>query len=205
MQTVNLIPAHRVLKRKRAVRTLRWTTVCGVYGVLVFVACIGSFTGLQRADTRQLDIRIETVNAEIEETKQELGRLKQGFTEAEQKLLATGAVGPQPDWSILLTALAAETGPQIVLSTCQLAPAVEEEPAAGEDAHDPQRVEAFVLHVAGFGRTQRDVSDFVLRLEETSLLDSVSLVNSRREPFLADHAIAFEVQCSIEGGEEDAR
>ena len=114
MQAVNLIPAHRVLKRKRAVRALRWAMVCGVCGVLVFVACVGSLTGLQRAGIRQLDIRIETVNAEIEETKQELGRLRQGFAKAEQKLLATGAVGPQPDWSVLLTALAAETGQQFV-------------------------------------------------------------------------------------------
>lgn len=201
MQAVNLIPAHRALKQKRAVRALRWAMACGVYGVIVFVACVGSLAGLQRADMRRLDTRIETVNAEIEETKQELGRLRQGFAKAEQKLLATGAVGPQPDWSVLLTALAAETGQDVVLSTCELAPAIEEEKTAGEDAHDPQRVSAFVLHVAGFGRTQRDVSDFVLRLEGTSLLDSVSLVNSRREPFLADHAIAFEVRCSIEGGE----
>ncbi|MDY7106996.1 MAG: hypothetical protein SYC29_00005, partial [Planctomycetota bacterium] len=152
----------------------------------------------------RLEQRIRTVNAQIAETRQQLDDLKRSYAAAERRLQATGAVGPLPDWSVLLSALAAETGEHVVLSVCALEPTPAGEEAAGDEIRDPQRVGALTLLLTGFGRTQRDVSDFVLRLERISLLDSVSLVSSRREPFLTDHATAFEIRCSIGGEKGDA-
>ena len=37
-------------------------------------------------------------------------------------------------------------------------------------------------------------------LEENGLIDTVMLMSSKREPFLAQQAIAFELECIIDGG-----
>jgi Tfp pilus assembly protein PilN len=204
MQSFNLIPAHRFLARKRALRISRWMTVCILYGVLVAVFYLAFLARHKVASQDDLEARIRDVANEINAGKQNLSHLKQEYAEAERALHASNAVGPQPDWSVLLAALASQTGDNIVLRSCALSPVVVEE-AAREPTHDPQSVDGFSLSVAGFGRSQRDVSDFVLRLEGMALLDAVSLVNSRREPFLSDYAIVFEVKCSIEGAGRSER
>ena len=198
MLAVNLIPAHRQLRRKKALRISRWLTICTFYGALVVMFYVVFLARHKVSNQDDLQAQIQAVMNEINSDKQNLSQLKQEYAEAERVLQAANAVGPQPDWSVLLTALASNTGDNIILRSCALSsvsPAV----AAEEPTHDPQSVDGFSLNVAGLGRTQRDVSDFVLRLEEMVLLDSVSLVSSRREPFLSDYAIVFEVKCSIEG------
>ncbi|UCD74306.1 MAG: hypothetical protein JSV91_10995 [Phycisphaerales bacterium] len=173
-------------------------TVCTFYGALVVVFYILFLARNQASNEDDVKARIQAVTAEIATRRQNLARLQREHAEAERVLQAANAVGLQPDWSILLTALASQTGENIVLRSCAVSP-VQPEETAEAPGNDPQRVDGFTLNLAGFGRTQRDVSDFVLRLEEMMLLDAVSLVSSRREPFLSDHAIVFEVRCSIEG------
>ncbi len=198
MLAVNLIPVHRKLKRQRAVRVSRWLAICVLYTGSVVMFCIASSARPQVSNRKDLEAQIQTVNNEIETTKQDIEQLRQKVDAAERAVEASEAVGPQPNWSILLRALASETGDSIVMGSCELSPIMSEE-VTELKLNDPQRVEAFSLKLAGFGRTQRDVSDFVLRLEAMMLLDTVSLVSSRREPFLTDHAVAFEVRCSIVG------
>ena len=196
MQPLNLIPRHRLLERQCAVHRARWTTACATYGALIVLACVVSLAGRHATQARELRTRIETVKSEIHEANDTLTELRQHVATAQRTLRAATAVGPQPDWSIFLTALASQTGDQIVLRSCELLPVVPEE-SGEEQPRDPQIVDAFLLNLAGYGKTQREVSEFVLRLEETSLLDAVALMSSRREPFLTDHAIAFEVRCSV--------
>ena len=117
----------------------------------------------------------------------------------EQRLiLAAGrSITDQPDWSLVLNYLADELlGENIVLSGCSLAPAQ----GAGEGDrihHTP-----LTLTLSGYGRTTPDVSQFILRLEQTKLFDQVQLARSDREPFLQDQAIAFEAHCVILTGLE---
>jgi hypothetical protein len=53
------------------------------------------------------------------------------------------------------------------------------------------------LKLSGFGRTQTSVSQFVLRLERIGIFESVRLLNSYRQAFLNDQAIAFSLECRI--------
>jgi hypothetical protein len=48
------------------------------------------------------------------------------------------------------------------------------------------------------------VSQFVLRLEQTGLFESVELVKTNREPFLATDAVAFKLDCQLKGARLDA-
>ncbi len=202
MHSFNLIPAHRILKRKRALRLSIWMSISVCYGALVIVFCHVSVARYKVANQHDLETQVQTVINEIATSKRNLTALKQEYDEAERVLQAANALGSQPDWSILLTALASHMGDNIVLQSCVLMPLI---PPPSPDAptesppHDPQGVTGYSLKVTGFGRTQGDVSDFVLRLEGMVLLDTVSLISSRREPFLADNAIVFEIRCSIKG------
>ncbi len=54
------------------------------------------------------------------------------------------------------------------------------------------------LQLGGLGLAQQAVSEFVLRLEETSLFRQVKLLDTKREPFLDSDAIAFHIECLIE-------
>ncbi len=172
------------------------------YGAVVVLFCIVSVARYKVANQLDLEAQIQTVVNDIERSRRNLAELNQEYDEAERSLQAANALGSQPNWSILLSALASQTGDNIVLQSCTLMPIIAPPDADAPVApvtHDPQGVDGFSLKVAGFGRTQRDVSDFVLRLEGMVLLDTVSLVSSRREPFLTDSAIVFEVRCSING------
>ena len=52
-----------------------------------------------------------------------------------------------------------------------------------------------MLRLAGVGRSQAAVSQFVLRLEQLGLFDRVTLLDTRREPFGADSAVGFRAVC----------
>jgi len=185
-----------------------WIGASASYALLVILFCVVSVARYKVANQDDLEAKIQTVVNEIAMSKRNLEALNEEYDEAERALQAANALGLQPDWSILLTALASQMGDSIVLQSCELVP-ITPEPAPDVPApvltHDPQGVDGFTLKVAGFGRTQRDVSEFVLRLEGMVLLDSVSLISSRREPFLTENAIVFEVRCSITGSGRDRK
>ena len=111
-------------------------------------------------------------------------------------------MGEQPDWSLLLALLSRTLGDQAVLRSVGLeyAPEAFEEtaPSAPEAPNEPPPV---TLELSGLGQTQYVVSRFVLRLEQTPLFESVRLIDTRREPFLAGHAVAFRIECVLGAGE----
>ncbi len=114
-----------------------------------------------------------------------------------------------PTSALLSTTL----GDRIILRNCKLttlrkssgargpvtASTVEDRSVTG-DARESTTIQ---LGLDGFGLAQPDVSEFVLRLEETSLFRQVKLLDTRREPFLNSDAIAFHIECLLET--EEAR
>jgi Tfp pilus assembly protein PilN len=138
--------------------------------------------------------------------------LKKQLVAARWKLDTFRGVGKQPDWSVVLTMLADGLGSDVVLKSCELGDAamtVNTLPTARGPVKshtvgltEEQKQMRFVMGVAGFGRSQTAVSQFVLRLERSGLFDSVRIVSTIREPFLDDKAIAFRLECRL-GGEDN--
>ncbi len=203
MGDVNLIPAYRLLARRRKTRLCVWATVCGVYGALVV---IGSLTfhvahaGVSRSQTQQL----EAADQQIEQDNRAMVDLRRQLAETNMALTTTQAIRGQPAWSQLLTGLSAQLGNEIVLSRCQLATATADGKAVtatGCEFVPTLPLGTFLtgcrhtLLLNGYGTSQESVSKFVLRLEGSGAFDLVRLVNSSRQTFLKGEAVGFSVEC----------
>ncbi|MHC4992900.1 MAG: hypothetical protein ACYTGC_18155, partial [Planctomycetota bacterium] len=103
-------------------------------------------------------------------------------------------VGAQPDWSILLAVFSSQLGDEIVLQRCQLSPI---DPATSDTDGDGESTAIASIIVAGIGLTQQAVSQYVLDLQQLRLFRSIRLVDTKREPYLDGHAIAFRIECTL--------
>jgi len=205
MGDVNLIPAARIEKRRRKARIRLWTAICGTYVILLGGLTLSAYAFWRDTDdsvVEQLALteqRIETYNATISQFQQKLAK-------AQAELKAGELIGNQPDWTKLLVLVGDELEDQVVLDTCQLATVNEDRQNVTNNLQEslssaPPSVQGaeqqYELELSGFGRTQTSVSQFVLRLEQMQMFDKVELVNSRRQAFLSNKAVAFSIKCSM--------
>ena len=181
---------------------VKWTFGLGLYvaGMVAAYVLCGRYalqdTSLDR-DTRNAAIQLSVVSKRVL-------TINQDMAVTQQKLQTAKAVGQQPDWSTLMSLLGQDLGDQVVLDLCRLQrspvalgadrPAVKTDPA-GKPEPPPEN--PFLLELNGFAKTQADVSDFVLRLEKTSLFDKVKLVRTTRQSFLNGKAVAFRLECTF--------
>jgi len=205
----NLMSAPRRQAKACRARVRKWLAVGVAFVGMLVTVCIACHrtwgVGLDPLgdDFRLIEDRIETSGRTI-------SGLRKQLVASRWKLDTFRSVGQQPDWSVLLMLLADGLGNEVVLKSCELDEIVIPlESTAGRRAgsrlvttssltEKPGRM-AFVLRVAGFGRSQTDVSLFVLRLERSGMFDNVRIVSTMREPFLNAKAIAFRLECSLEG------
>lgn len=219
MNTGNLIPEYRLIARRRRRCIRRWFGGC--VGYAFFLVLAFPFASLVWVQDKSLDAQLMTIRQEVSDSELHLKREESELEDAQTTLKATKLVENQSDWSILLAVLAGEVGDDIVLKTCKVEPMKsDDEAAAGSRAGSPLRslggaiaaqaedddkspihVEAdqFLIELHGYGLTQRAVSHFVLRLERTGLFEMVTLKKTRREPFMKDNAIAFQLKCYLKG------
>jgi hypothetical protein len=209
MNHVNLIPAQRILARRRRRRIRRWAVAAGVYVTALAAACGLVGLTLNKGDLG-LDAELRETERRITEARSPAATVRGQLAAAEAKLAIHQTVRGQPDWSLLLAGVANRLEENIVLRSCRIAPPREsgarvgrgmlgDVPATAGPRGGPRRM---VLTVAGYGRSLKDVSQFVIRLEDLGCFDSVRLAHNAREPFLAGTAIAFEAECVLAG--EDA-
>lgn len=196
---VNLVPMARRYARRRRVWIRFWMTVCVLYMALWLVAFLTAQLTLV-SDDRELRMKFDEVYAEVEEAKKEAATLRARISGETSRLQASRAVGEQPDWSLLLALLSETLGDRAVLRSVRLEDGNTVGDAAGESGDAAAR--PVTLALSGLGQTQQVVSQLVLRLEQTPLFKSVRLIDTRREPFLAGHAVAFRIECVLEAPKE---
>lgn len=205
--SVNLVPAARREEQVRGARIRFWFMTCAIYGlgwlsvfVLVGATALNDDTGL-REELRQ-------VNSLVAESESELATLRGELGRSRGELTTSLTIGNQPDWSALLALLSTTLGDRIILRNCKLttfrkspgargpvrASTVEDRSVTGA-ARESTTIQ---LQLGGLGLAQQAVSEFVLRLEDTSLFRQVKLLDTRREPFLDGHALAFHIECLLE-------
>ena len=188
---VNLVPIDRRTARLVRRRLRAWSRVCGVYLALWVVAHVAIQIG-RASDDRALRSELEQIRTVMEDAEAALAVRQLDFDQAVARLPANLEVGRQPDWSILLALLSASLGERVVLRGVTL------------ERADPDGAAPVRLALSALGESQGAVTSFVLRLEETPPFRSVKLVDTRREPFLAGHAVAFQVECALGAGKEPA-
>ena len=200
IRAVNLIPAQRLKARQRRRRVERWTAGTLSYGLaLVGVSCVLHLmsVGGERAVATELEqtrAKFQAVNAAIE-------KIQPKLAEAQTTLVANRSIGGQPDWSILLALLAELLGDDAMLVSCELKPLTDDWSGdRSESLREPAKATMaaqYLLRLAGLGQTQAAVSNYLLRLEQTGLFESVSLIETSTVPFHTGSAVAMRIECVL--------
>ena len=177
-----------------------WIIACtayalGILGAFAFCLSTSDGPGAALAD----DIAKATV--ETEKWDRQVRMLRGKVGKARLTLEANRAVGEQPNWAVVLALLAKNLDDDLVLKRCKLEPEpVEKTKSKGkksakdEPAPKPKR---FILDISGFGRSQKAISQFVLRLEASTLFEKVTALKTNRETFLTGKAMAFQIRCLL--------
>ena len=204
MGDTNLIPADRLAKKYRRARLRLWIMVCGTYFLCLVVLVLSGRFFWGGADSPMLE-ELKSTAVRIEGYRTTIQELQKKLTKATAELEASKAISCQPDWSKFLILLGGELGEEVVLNNCRLAMLNNGSNVTNNlqelfSSSNPEAILAerrYRLELSGYGRTQTAVSQFVLRLEQMRLFDSVRLVNSCREAFMKNEAVAFSIECSI--------
>lgn len=194
MRNVNLIPARRRDARRRRAH-LRWCAVgCAAYTLLTTTAAAIAWSAWTGEDP-EVRKQIAHVDEEIHRNEQALLESSATLSARQAMLTAARQIAGQPDWSYLLALLADKAGSDMVLRSCQLTPASD---AAGETKNvELHATGGLLVIVRGVAKSPQGAQQYVLRLEKTGLFDRVTLVETRREPFLNGEASAFRVDCVL--------
>ncbi len=196
MGDVNLIPAARIEKRRRKARIRLWTAICGTYVVLLGGLALSAHTFWRDTDDSAIE-KLVFMEQHIEAYSATISEFQQKLAKAQTELEAGKAISSQPDWTKLLVLLGDELREEVVLNDCQLTTLNLQESLSSSPTSAYLAEQQYKLELSGFGRTQTSVSQFVLRLEQMQMFDKVELVNSRRQAFLSNKAVAFSIKCSM--------
>jgi Tfp pilus assembly protein PilN len=187
---INLIPAHRRAAQQRRRRLRVWIgATVGWTGALLAVCAgvrYGTSSGIESTAANEL----RAVQSHIDDVNGRLGSLKKQLAEMQSRQQTAVSITDQPDWSILLSLLAG-VREEAVLREVTLRP----DPAS----------RSIMLSVRGFCRSQAEVSQFVLRLQQLGLFDEVKLLRTGREPVLNTAAVTFDVSCEIRDADPAGR
>ncbi len=199
MTTFNLIPAAYVARlHERAV--VRWWMVgAGGAGVLLAAVAVVS-TATSPRDTDRIADRIVEASVRAEAATKQTTRWRIEAARSARELAARRAVGEHPDWSLLLTRLAADLGDSIVLEKCDLTMALIAPPPAKAGEALGASVKRYTIDVAGLGPTQSQVLRFVSAIEGWKVFDKVTLEESKSRAVGAVEGLSFRVRLRLDDG-----
>lgn len=196
MNGVNLIPLARRRSRKRRARIRLWAVVCGVYG-----AAVGGWYlwyGISSAvDAGGVAAELAAAQGRVADLEGQIKARGIRAAEAEALYEAAVSISDQPDWGTLLAVLGRGLGTGTVLNGCVLTPEAPRLASAEGGVSAEVRPGSYLLTVSGIGRTQEDVSRYVLDLEHTGIFARVTLKEARRTEFLVGQAVAFTIECGM--------
>ena len=217
--SVNLIPLRRMQARHRDVRVRRWIVITVAYVALLVVGC-GVTDVLWSRPGRAISEELTALDRQLADLTRQISLVQPELAEGKSQLEASRAVAIQPDWSLLLALLSRLRGDSVVLERCVLTPELETSQirptvvnasaggAVAATAKPPPSMRKSMhvrLELKGLGRTNHDVSRFVLNLEQSGLFDSVRLMETVRAPFGTGHAVSFRVHCFMQERQEGQR
>ena len=196
MRGVNLIPHYYLTARGRRIRSQKW--MGGVLGYVVALMLGWAMLHLTSGGAQHaVALQIKEAEARIEDTTTAIKHMEPRLNESLATLVAGQSVGEQPNWSILLRLVGERLGDNAVLTRCHLEP-------AHKNAQAHKIVKQYVLHLDGLARSHEMVSNYVLSLERLGLFASVKMKSTRREPWGAQTAVVFQIDCVI-GSQTDEK
>jgi Tfp pilus assembly protein PilN len=196
MNRINLIPAHRRQAHRQGKRLRLWITAVCIYSLILGLLCAVTtlrFGGLDESVERQL-LECQTRSQQLDS---QASQLRRRLAQLIAQRNHVKALANQPDWSILLAALGSMVGNDTSLQEIRLTPleTSAKPPSTAPAGKVPGR--QFRIELRGSSRSQPEMAQFVLRLQETGLFDEVKLVRSSRDPRAESADVNFELGCTI--------
>jgi hypothetical protein len=195
MHAVNLIPTRRRWLRRRAVRLRLWACVLGAASLGTGAVCVTMRLSLGGVGTG-IDESFQTVEASIDQTKRLIGQRQSALAEVQDSLRTSGLIADQPDWGLLLIVVGQRLGDETVLTHAHLEPMDAGGASASARAGSARSARFWI---EGIGRSHDTVSRLAIGLEETGLFSGVRLVHTRRIEHDGADAVAFRIDCTLEG------
>ena len=206
---INLIPAHRLLAMQRRIRVRLWMRIDSICICVLLIICAVVMPLFDQSATSVAD-ELVFLDKKATGMNRSISALLPELSEVKLTLDASRAMQKQPDWSVLLALLANLQGGQIVMRNVQTKPMGGGHVAAGgSEVVSAEEISAagdnrsgYKLVLGGMGKTQNAISQFVLRLEQCGLFERVRGIMTNRESFMSDHAVSFELLCTMGRGKE---
>ena len=212
MNRVNLIPSEWRIAASVDRRIARWKLICIAYALVIALAAVAARTCVG-GDETSLHYELTRTEQQIESLNRLIGELRPALAETQAQLGVAQAIGDQPDWSLLLLIVGRAASDEIVLTRMQLSPneavpaPAPRSPTSRPTTNGPQvplgsepQARRLKLELSGLGKTQTEVSGFVVRLEQTRLFDQVKLIRTAREAAGASDALAFQIDAVFRAG-----
>jgi len=137
--------------------------------------------------------------------------LREKLAENARLLRANQSVGVRADWAVLLALLPEIMTDDIVLHDLRLntigteRPFIRETRSISPDQRRELGSEASItFELAGLGRSQSAVTQFVLHLEQLALFHNVNLTDTRRQEMDEEEAVAFRLLCVLNSDTEES-
>jgi len=202
---VNLIPQAEVVARKRRRRLRAWSLA------IVIAAAVGSapvaveFT--RHHQVQSLRSEKGRVRRDIETTRAELNRLGLEIRDLQAQAARADALRTKRPWAHLLTLLS-ETLPQemwlVAVATDPAAPRqsgpyrpAKRDPAKPDAPPEVVTLEApRQLAVEGYALDYRNLYEFMSKLNQAEVFQTVTLTRANDEPVLNTSAVRFQILCS---------
>lgn len=213
MIAVNLIPAPRRLAAARRKRITRWCMAGAAYGVAL--AAIAAAAWVSGRGGGALESRLQEVSLQAAQAETQTKKVMADLVSAQERLAAIRRVTGHPDWSVLLSAVSSAREGRVVFDTCELEAVVPKAaasvpavmPAAGGPATatpaaaaPPKTAPGYLLRLSGLARQQREIPQFVLRLEAMRLFEKVALLESQSRMLDGTEVYGFRIECTLRDG-----
>lgn len=172
---LNLLPPERVRTLHLRVRIRAWMLACVGYALVL--GGVWLWMHASAPSPASGADRIAEVETSLAALERDLRDLQRSSSDAADRLATANAVEGHPDWSLLLDLLARSRRDEIAIERITLTP------RGGAGSRPPDRGALrrgpWSLTLAGLGVSQRAVSDFALRLEDSGIFASVAIVEIR--------------------------
>jgi Tfp pilus assembly protein PilN len=207
MMSINLMPASlreaRRCRRARRAWGVALTLAAGV--VIPFTLAAPRLAG---ADVSAIVEQLREVGTQADAADQRRQRLAALEADLARRLTIAEAVAAHPDWSHLLDLLARLRGDDALFDRIDLQRETVTPPAAAQPRTPAQAQPAPILKhtlkLEGLSRSQPAAAGLVLRLEGTGLFESVRLLQTRPDARGKGDAVAFTIECTLRGRDEQA-
>lgn len=194
MNDLNLLPTPIKVRLHQRRRLTFWVKGAGALAAIGILVSLGAGVYLSDLDTPVRD-ELNTVQAMINKLEASEAAALQQITTVTHELVVAEDIAGQPNWSVLLSVLAAGLDEGAYLERIDTALVMD----AGVTIAPPTKAASgpYRVTVSGISLVQADATKYALFLEQCGLFDSVRLVATRPRPDVDASAVGFEILCAI--------